>query len=258
MQASEALLQIRGVDRNFVTTSGATIQALAGVNLDTRPGEFVSIVGRSGCGKSTLLRLVGGLDRCSAGSIRLRGEEITHPVPDAAIVFQRAALLNWKTVWENVRLPLQVGGYARDEDVRLSDLLAVAGLAGFEPKYPYELSGGMQQRVSIVRALARDPALLLMDEPFGALDALTRERLNAELQRIWLGSGKTVLLITHSIAEAVFLSDRVVVMTPRPGRILADLSINLPRPRSFAETPSLPEYQRSMRDIRELLYGGGE
>jgi NitT/TauT family transport system ATP-binding protein len=255
---TKPLLQIHGVDRNFTTTQGETINALSGVNLDIAPGEFVSIVGRSGCGKSTLLRLVGGLDRCSAGSIRLGGAAITKPTPNAAIVFQRAALLNWMTVWENVCLPLKVGGYNQPNDEHLRQLLAVAGLSGFEQKYPYELSGGMQQRVSIVRALSRDPSLLLMDEPFGALDALTRERLNIELQRIWLGTGKTVLLITHSISEAVFLSDRVVVMSPRPGRVLADLKIDLPRPRSFADTPSLPEYQHHMREIRELLYGGEE
>ncbi len=254
----DPLLRIRGVNRNFSTISGEIVHALSDVDLDVKPGEFVSIVGRSGCGKSTLLRLVGGLDRCSTGSIQLRGAEVTRPTPEAAVVFQRAALLNWMTVWENVRLPLHVGGYDREDDGRLRELLAVAGLTGFERKYPYELSGGMQQRVSIVRALARDPSLLLMDEPFGALDALTRERLNVELQRIWLGSGKTVLLITHSIAEAVFLSDRVVVMTPRPGRVLADLPIDLPRPRSFAETPGLPEYQSRMREIRELLYGGDD
>jgi NitT/TauT family transport system ATP-binding protein len=251
-------LAVRGVGRTFLTTANEAVVALEGVDLDVRAGEFVSIVGRSGCGKSTLLRLIAGLDRCDSGMILLHDKEIVAPVSEAAVVFQKAALLPWMTVWDNVRLPLRVGGHKDNNPDRLRSLLKLAALQDFERKFPYELSGGMQQRVSIVRALARDPALLLMDEPFGALDALTRERLNTELQRIWLESRKTVVLITHSISEAVFLSDRVIVMTPRPGRILRELPVDLPRPRTHAQTPSEPEYQNLTREIRSLLYGGNE
>jgi NitT/TauT family transport system ATP-binding protein len=252
------LLAIRRVGRTFTTTANEAVVALEGVDLDVKTGEFVSIVGRSGCGKSTLLRLIAGLDRCDAGTILLRDKKIVAPVPEASVVFQKAALLPWMTVWDNIRLPLRVGGYKDTNTERLRLLLKLAALQDFERKYPYELSGGMQQRVSIVRALARDPELLLLDEPFGALDALTRERLNTELQRIWLESRKTVILITHSISEAVFLSDRVIVMTPRPGRILRELAVRLPRPRTHAQTPSEPEYQRLTREIRSLLYDGSE
>jgi NitT/TauT family transport system ATP-binding protein len=171
------------------------------------------------------------------------------------VVFQQSNLLPWFTVLQNVMLPLRVGGSTRNAAKidEIHKLLAIAGLNGFENKYPYELSGGMQQRAAIVRALARDPKLLLMDEPFGALDALTRERMNAELQRIWMASGKTVVLITHSIDEAIFLGDRVVVMSPRPGRIVRDLTVDLPRPRVAAETFGNPKHVALAREIRTLL-----
>jgi NitT/TauT family transport system ATP-binding protein len=169
------------------------------------------------------------------------------------VVFQSATLLPWLTVAQNTTLPLRVGPARGRAPTGVQALLEMAGLNGFEDKYPYELSGGMQQRAAICRALARDPEILLMDEPFGALDALTRERLNVELQRIWQASGKTVLLITHSIAESVFLSDRVLVMSPRPGHILADFAVTLPRPRDFASTPEHPDYLRLTKEIRSVL-----
>jgi NitT/TauT family transport system ATP-binding protein len=179
------------------------------------------------------------------------------PSPEVGVVFQHSNLLPWFTVWQNVTLPLKVRGGKgiRGREAALRDLLEIAGLKGFENKYPDELSGGMQQRVAIVRALARDPKLLLMDEPFGALDALTRERMNAELQRIWMASGKTVVLITHSIDEAIFLGDRVVVMSPRPGRIVRDLPVSVARPRVAAETFGSAPHVALAREIRTLLDG---
>jgi NitT/TauT family transport system ATP-binding protein len=243
------------VTKIFRTVSGGAVQALKEVDLAIGEGDFISVVGPSGCGKSTFLRLIAGLDTMSSGRLSLSGRPVTGPSPEVGVVFQHATLLPWLTVEANVRLPLRVGG--RHEGAgRVKELLAMVGLAGFEDKYPYELSGGMQQRAAICRALARDPKVLLMDEPFGALDALTRERMNVELQRIWQKSRKTVLLITHSIAESVFLGDRVVVMSPRPGRVLSDLRVNLARPRSFETTPADPEYLRLTREIRALLDAG--
>ena len=226
--------------------------AVSSANLDIAHGEFLALVGPSGCGKSTLLKLIAGLVRPNRGSVKVDNEEVLRPLKTVGMAFQNATLLPWMSVLENVALPLRVGGGKADETF-VRSLLAMVGLAGFADKYPYELSGGMQQRAAICRALVRDPKVLLMDEPFGALDALTRERMNVELQRIWQASRKTVLLITHSIAESVFLGDRVVVMSPRPGRILEDFRIDLPRPRNFAETTGDPEYLRLTREIRAVL-----
>ena len=227
-----ALIRIGDVSKTYVSASGAAVHALNRVSLDIRQGEFVCVVGPSGCGKSTLLRLLAGLDTHSEGQLLLGGEPVVGPSRKVGVVFQAANLLPWMSVRENVRLPLRVGGVHAPADDRIDRLLAVTGLKDFGDKYPYELSGGMQQRAGICRALARDPEILLMDEPFGALDALTRERLNLELQRIWQENHKTIMLITHSISEAIFLADRVIVMSARPGRILADLDIAIPRPRS--------------------------
>jgi NitT/TauT family transport system ATP-binding protein len=249
-----ALIEARGVVKIYPTVSGEPVLALDHVDLAVSQGEFVCLVGPSGCGKSTLLRLLAGLDQADAGRFSLAGAALNGASPDVGVVFQQATLLPWLTVWQNVTLPLRVGGGARAaREAAVRDLMRVAGLAGFERKYPYELSGGMQQRAAIVRALARDPKVLLMDEPFGSLDALTRERMNAELQRIWLASGKTVVLITHSIDAAVFLGDRVAVMSPRPGRIVRELAVDLPRPRVPAETFGHPEHVRLAREIRALL-----
>jgi NitT/TauT family transport system ATP-binding protein len=251
--APEPLIAAAGIIKTYRTVSGGRVNAIAGIDLAIDDGDFVCIVGPSGCGKSSFLRLVAGLDTVSAGVLTLSGAPVRGPSREVGIVFQNATLLPWMTVLENVGLPLRVGGRAGGDDAFVHSLLAMVGLAGFADKYPYELSGGMQQRAAICRALVRDPKVLLMDEPFGALDALTRERMNVELQRIWQASRKTVLLITHSIAEAVFLGDRVVVMSPRPGRILEDFRVDLARPRNFSETTGDPEYLRLTRAIRTLL-----
>jgi NitT/TauT family transport system ATP-binding protein len=251
------LIEARGIVKIYPTVSGEPVLALDYLDMAVRDGEFVCLVGPSGCGKSTLLRLLAGLDRADAGAFTLADKRIDGPSAEVGVVFQQATLLPWLTVWQNVTVPLRVGGHRMDgREPAVRDLLRIAGLQGFENKYPYELSGGMQQRVAIVRALTRDPKLLLMDEPFGALDALTREKMNAELQRIWLASRKTVVLITHSIDEAVFLGDRVIVMSARPGRIIRDIPVNLPRPRVAAETFGHPEHVRIAREIRVRLEGG--
>jgi NitT/TauT family transport system ATP-binding protein len=254
LSARVPLIEARGVVKIYPTVSGEPVLALDQVDLAVRDGEFVCLVGPSGCGKSTLLRLLAGLDQADAGRFSLAGAALAGASREVGVVFQQATLLPWFTVWQNVTLPLRVGGGARAErEAAIRTLTRIAGLEGFENKYPYELSGGMQQRAAIVRALARDPKVLLMDEPFGSLDALTRERMNVELQRIWLASGKTVVLITHSIDEAVFLGDRIAVMSPRPGRIVRELAVDLPRPRIPAETFGHPEHVRLAREIRALL-----
>ncbi|MDE2006024.1 MAG: ABC transporter ATP-binding protein [Rhodospirillales bacterium] len=256
--AALPLIALAGVGKTYVSAGGADVRALAGVDLTIAPGEFVCVVGPSGCGKSTLLRMLAGLDPCEEGGLTLEGVPVAGPSADTGVVFQAANLLPWLTVRENVRLPLRVGGRHAEPAGRIDALLEMAGLGGFGERYPYELSGGMQQRAGICRALVRDPKILLMDEPFGALDALTRERMNAELQRIWQSSGKTVLLITHSISEAIFLADRVVVMSARPGRVLADLPVPIARPRHFDTIVSAPGYAALAREIRGLLNAQGD
>ena len=255
-EAGPPLISVAGVTKEYATASGASIHALDAVSLDIPRGEFVCVVGPSGCGKSTLLRLLAGLDTATDGTLGLSGENLTGPSRKVGVVFQAANLLPWMTVRDNICLPLRVGG-ARGpiDEARIERLLAVTGLGDFGDKYPYELSGGMQQRAGICRALARDPEILLMDEPFGALDALTRERLNLELQRIWQESGKTILLITHSISEAIFLADRVIVMSARPGKILRDIRVPIPRPRGFDDIVTHPDYARIAREVRGLLNG---
>jgi NitT/TauT family transport system ATP-binding protein len=231
------------------------IEALCDINLEVRAGEFVAIVGASGCGKSTLLRLVGGLLAPSQGYIMVGEKAVTEPSPGTGIVFQTPVLLPWRTVEENVRLPLDIQRWG-NEPGRTRDLLNLVGLKGFEQHRPFELSGGMQQRVALCRALVTDPSLLLMDEPFGALDALTREQMNLELQRVWMETGKTVLLITHSITESVMLADRVVVMTPRPGRIREIIEITLPRPRDFSSLRDA-QFHSACDRIRSLMNASG-
>jgi len=220
------------------------------LSLRIEPRECVAIVGPSGCGKTTLLKILAGLMPPSRGDARLRGTPITGPRQDIGVVFQSPVLFPWRTVLDNVLLPIDVQGLAREAHRRTAlDLLALVGLEGFERRYPWELSGGMQQRVSLTRALVHDPAMLLRDEPFGALDAMTREQMNVELQRIWLERKKTVVFITHSIPEAVFLGDRVLVMSPRPGRILEDVRVELPHPRPLdvMNTPAFGEHVRAIR-----------
>lgn len=228
------------------------LEALGGVTFDVYPAEFVSIVGPSGCGKTTLLRIIAGLLPASAGRIVV-DEQNFDPTREAGFVFQKPLLLDWRKVIDNVLLPIEILGLDRRKmKDRARELLALVGLAGFENAYPYELSGGMQQRVSIARALIHDPKLLLMDEPFGALDAITREQMNLELLRIWSQAGKTVLFVTHSISEAVFLSDRVIVLSARPSRMVRALDIELPRPRSV-EVRSDPRYGEYVVDIYNSL-----
>jgi len=247
----------RGVSKIFQTLEGERIHALDNIDLAVPEGAFVSVVGPSGCGKSTLLRLLAGTLEKTAGEILLRGTPVTGPRRDIGIVFQSATLLPWRNVLENTLLPVEVQGLDRRVYTeRAHALIRMVGLAGFERKYPFELSGGMQQRVSITRALVHDPAVLLMDVPFGALDALTREQMNLDLQRIWAAAKKTVFLITHSISEAVFLADRVIVMSPRPGRIISELDVTFPRPRSL-DVMGTPEFGRLVTEIRRKLAVSG-
>jgi NitT/TauT family transport system ATP-binding protein len=251
------VIEVAGLDKIFVTVRNERIHALQDISLGVGEREFVTIVGPSGCGKSTLLKLIAGLLPASAGRIAVGGKPVTAPRIDIGIVFQNPILLPWRTVMENVLLPAEVQGRPMGAArARARELLAMVGLAEFEDKYPMELSGGMQQRAAISRALLCDPDILLMDEPFGALDAMTREQMNLDLQRIWREAGKTVVLITHSIPEAVFLGDRVIVMSPRPGRIVRVIDVPMPRPRPI-DVMGEPLFGRLTGDIRKLLYGGG-
>jgi NitT/TauT family transport system ATP-binding protein len=247
------MIQVSRVSRSFPSRRGA-VEALRGVDLDVRDGEFIALVGRSGCGKSTLLRLIAGLVPVSAGRISVGGTPVTRPRQDVALTFQTPALLPWRTVADNVLLPVEMFGWSkreyRDRALRLLDTV---GLAGFEKRLPHELSGGMQQRVALCRSLIQQPRVMLMDEPFSALDALTREELAIELQRIHMEHGATTVFVTHSIAEAVLLADRVAVMTPRPGRILRVVDVDIPRPRSLGRTSHLEDVARCSAELHELL-----
>ena len=249
-----ALASISGVRKQFTSHDGSRVLALDDVSFDVGEGELLTIVGPSGCGKSTLLHIMAGVLERSGGSILLRGEPIAGPRRDVGVVFQEPLLLPWRTVLDNILLPIEVHGLdAAAHRARAGELLALTKLEGFEGKYPHELSGGMQQRVSIARALIHDPAILLMDEPFGALDAMTREQMNLDLMRIQERSRKTVLLITHSIPEAVLLGERVVVMSPRPGRIVDVIDVEMPRPRDF-DAVATAQFGAYTRRIREHLF----
>jgi len=245
-------VSLQGVSKIYATASGETVNALHSISLDIRAQEFVSVIGASGCGKTTLLRIIGGLEAQYDGNLLLTGSKRRGPNKDIGIVFQDANLLPWRTVLQNVLLPAQVLKLDRKQAMeRAFSLLELVGLEGFEKKYPFELSGGMRQRVAIARALIHDPSVLLMDEPFGALDALTREHMNLELLKIWHSAKKTVFMITHSISEAAFMSDRVIVMSPRPGRIIAGVMIGLPRPRNLdlLSDAAFGEYTRKLRHL---------
>jgi NitT/TauT family transport system ATP-binding protein len=250
-----AAVSLRSVGRTFA--SGEVV-ALTEIDLEIAPREFVSLIGPSGCGKSTLLRIIGDLIQPSAGEAVVNGKT-AHQARldrDYGIVFQDAVLYDWRTVAKNISLPLELAGWDRGRrDARVNEMLDLVELTGFEKRHPWELSGGMQQRVSIARALSFSPALLLMDEPFGALDEMTRERLNAELLRIWAETQSTIVFVTHSIAEAVFLSTRVVVMSPRPGRITEIVPIDLPQPRTNAVRED-PSFFELVTRVREALHGG--
>jgi NitT/TauT family transport system ATP-binding protein len=215
----------------------------------------VTLVGRSGCGKSTLLRILAGLIPPSNGSVTIAGRPVSGPRRDVSLVFQRSALMPWRNVIENVLLPIEILGLSKREYRPVAaDLLALVGLQGFERRRPYELSGGMHQRVALCRALIQDPQVLLMDEPFAALDALTREELSLELQRIWSERQKTIVFVTHSIQEAVLLADRVVAMSPRPGRIVRTIAVDLPRPRSLGSSGDTEELARASAEVHDVLF----
>jgi NitT/TauT family transport system ATP-binding protein len=255
--AARPLLHVAGLEKIYATKDGESIHALKDVNLDIGAGEFISVVGPSGCGKTTLLKILAGILARSSGEVAMQGQSLSGPSRELGTVFQAPVLLPWRTVLQNVMVPIEVQKRDRARfGERARQLLAMVGLTGFENKYPGELSGGMQQRVGICRALVHDPSFLLMDEPFGALDAMTREQMNEELQRIWTESRKTVLLVTHSIPEAVYLADRVVVMTPRPGRIVDVIAVDLPRPRTLA-MHNTPEFGRFVARIRAHFNSAG-
>jgi NitT/TauT family transport system ATP-binding protein len=248
-----SVVEIKDLTKRFGETT-----ALQGIDLEIEPGEFVSLIGPSGCGKSTLLRIIGDLIQPTSGTASVNGKparqaRVDH---DYGIVFQDAVLYDWRTVAKNIALPLELARWNRRRRVaKVNEMLDLVELTGFENHHPWQLSGGMQQRVAIARALSFDPSLLLMDEPFGALDEMTRERMNMELLRIWEASRSTVVFVTHSIAEAVFLSTRVVVMSPRPGRISSVITVDLPQPRT-ATTREEPRFFELVTDVREALHLG--
>ncbi len=249
-------ISVRELSKSYPTRD-ACVKALDSISFSVNEGEFVAVVGPSGCGKSTLLKILAGVLSASTGSASLRGSLIDGPRRDIGVVFQSPVLLPWRTVLENVLLPIDVQRIRSDRYTQLAlELLSLVGLREFAQRYPSELSGGMQQRVGITRALIHDPAVLLMDEPFGALDAMTREQMNLELQRIWLERRKTVLFITHSIPEAVFLADRVLVMSPRPGRIVDTVTVDIPRPRPL-EVMNLPHFGTRVSSIRAQFHAKG-
>ena len=250
------LIRMLGVAKAYRSAEGE-VESLKPLAFDIHEGEFLSIVGPSGCGKSTLLKLVGGLLPATRGSIEIAGERVEGPAGSVGIVFQNHVLLAWRTVLENIMLQIEVRKLPHERGLaHARELVEMVGLKGFENKYPWQLSGGMQQRASICRALVHDPAILLMDEPFGALDAMTREKMNLELQRIWSAAKKTVLLITHSIPESIFLSDRVLVMSERPGSIAAIYDVPLPRPRTLAMMGGA-EFCALAQKIRAHFYAQG-
>jgi NitT/TauT family transport system ATP-binding protein len=248
-------IHIESLEKTYAS-KGGRITALTRVNLTVRQNEFITLVGLSGCGKSTLLKLIGGLIRPSRGLLLHDGVALTHPPRDVGIVFQEAVLLEWRSVLDNVLLPAEILGLDKTKArARAMHLLKLVGLAGFERRFPRELSGGMQQRVSICRALIHNPSVLLMDEPFAALDAMTREELGFELMRIWDADKKTVIFVTHNITEAILLADRVVAMSPRPGRIARIVDVALPRPRTI-DMEFSPHFKSYSDQIRAVIYHG--
>jgi NitT/TauT family transport system ATP-binding protein len=249
------VIEIENVSKHFVSRDRDRVAALSNVSISIRRNEFVCLVGPSGCGKSTLLRLVGGLLPVSQGRVMIEGKLVAEPRAETGIVFQSPTLLPWASVLDNVLFPLKMMKRVTPESpARAKSLLRLVGLEGFEGKYPRELSGGMQMRTGICRALVHDPDILLMDEPFGSLDALTREELTLQLMRIWREQPKTVLFVTHSIPESVMLADRVVVLSSRPGRVLEIVPVEVPRPRQFG-MEALDEFQRAASRIRQLIFG---
>lgn len=246
------MVSVTGLSKVF-SRGGRRVTALEGIDIEAEAGEFVTVLGPSGCGKSTLLHILGGFEKQSTGTVEVGGRPVQGPGRDRGMVFQKATLFPWWNIQRNVAWPMEVDGVGRKESrVRADDLLELVGLTGFGDAFPGELSGGMQQRAGIARTLALEPKVLLMDEPFGALDAQTRELMQEELNRIWQNSGTTVVFITHDIYEAVFLADRVLVMSGRPGHILADVPIDLPRPREH-EVKNSAEFAGYHAQLWDLL-----
>jgi len=254
------IIYLEGVEKVF-DVEGSSVVALRHLAFDIRQGEFLVLVGPSGCGKSTILRILAGITTASAGTVRVGGKDPATSRLPIGMIFQTPVLLPWRSVLDNVLLPVEVmGGDMEGAVARARELLHLVGLRGFEEKRPYQLSGGMEQRVALCRALMNDPLLLLADEPFSALDALTRERLNLELQTVWMTARTTVVFVTHSIAEAVFLGDRVLVMSARPGRVDREVEVKLPRPRKLAvqDTPDFIHYTRHLRQGLEEVTASSE
>jgi NitT/TauT family transport system ATP-binding protein len=255
--AAGSVIDIRGLSLTFMATDGP-VEALSAIDLKVERGEFISLIGPSGCGKTTLLRVIADLERPTAGTILVNGVSPQEARESRAYgyVFQAAGLYPWRSIKRNVALPLEIMGLDRAErEKRVAANLALVNLTGFERKFPWQLSGGMQQRVSIARALSVDPALLLMDEPFGALDEIVRDHLNEQLLQLWAKTNKTVIFVTHSLPEAVFLSTRIVVMSPRPGKILDVIESTLPRPRTL-DVRETPEFLRIAHRVRQGLRAG--
>jgi NitT/TauT family transport system ATP-binding protein len=250
------MIALNGISKTYLSRLGETVMALSSIDLSIDEKEFVTLLGPSGCGKSTLLKIIIGLIPPTTGYVTIHNQEVIKPRRDVGMVFQQSLLLPWRNVLDNVLLPIEI--LRKDRLVyrtAAQDLLRLVGLADFERKFPRELSGGMQQRVSICRALVHDPSILLMDEPFGSLDALTREELGIELTEIWEKRKKTVVFVTHSINEAVYLADRVVILTPRPGTIAKIISVPLPRPRNVSMQSSTT-FRHLVDEIRTLIFGG--
>ena len=224
-------INIEGVDRIYTDTGGRTVEALKGIDLDIRPGEFISLIGPSGCGKTTLLRLIAGLDKPQAGTLGIDGEKISGVDTDRGYVFQQGSLFPWLTIEKNIAYGLRARKKLHSSRGKVSEYISMVGLDGFEKSYPHQISGGMAQRVAIARALINEPKALLLDEPMGALDSFTRSDLQDKLLELWKQNGTTMILVTHDIDEAIYLSDRIVIMTPRPGRISKIIDVDLPRPR---------------------------
>jgi NitT/TauT family transport system ATP-binding protein len=254
--SAAALIDVKSVSKAFLA-GGETVEALHNVTFGIAEGEFVSFLGPSGCGKTTLMMILVGLASADSGEAAIRGRRIDAPFTDVGVVFQTPELLDWRTALENILLQIEVRRLpVRDFAEPAKQLLARVGLAGFDNKYPSELSGGMRQRVALCRALIHDPEILLMDEPFGALDALTRDQMNLDLQHLWLEKRKTAVLVTHSIEEAVFLSDRIIVMTPRPGTIADIIRVDLPRPRPL-DCKDTPQFAAFTGHIRKKFFDLG-
>jgi NitT/TauT family transport system ATP-binding protein len=248
------VIRVENISQTFAGKRGADVEALRNIDLEVEEGEFVAAIGRSGCGKSTLLRLIAGLLPATSGQVSIAGEPVRKPSPEVGMMFQRPALLPWRSVLDNVLLPVELFGWSRAKHRdHAHELLEMVGLHDFGKRLPHELSGGMQQRVALCRALIARPKVLLMDEPFSALDALTRAELAVELQRIHMELGATIVFVTHSVQEAVLLADRVAVLTARPGRVREIVPVDIPRPRSFGLNAHIDEVAACSAELHDLL-----